>query len=139
MAERFPATNLVPADAAGRMGLVRWLGFISTELHKAVFGPILDTKAPEAVKSWARDKAALRLGLVDKHLRTHEFLLDRFTVADGYLATVLNWAPACDVDLGAWPAVDEYHARVLARPAVAKAVSEERQLYKEQQARAAAR
>lgn len=137
VADRFPEANLAPFDASGRVRLAQWLAFISTELHKAVFGPILDRQAPEAVKAWARDKAALRLGLLNEHLGTQEYLLDRFTVADAYLATVLNWAPACGIDLGAWPALGEYHARVLARPAVAKAVAEEWQLYKQQQARAA--
>src|SRR5690606_12740594 len=49
VADRFSEADLAPADAAGRMRLAQWLGFISTELHKAVFGPILDAKAPEAV------------------------------------------------------------------------------------------
>ena len=62
-------------------------------------------------------------------------MLDTFSVADAYLATILNWAPYGNVDLAPWPAVVAYHQRVLQRPNVAKAVGEEFVLYKEEQKR----
>ncbi|WP_429267333.1 hypothetical protein [Paraburkholderia sp. EB58] len=48
MADRFPATQLAPpAGTLQRARLQQWLGFIGTELHKAVFIPLLDPHAPE--------------------------------------------------------------------------------------------
>ena len=61
--------------------------------------------------------------------------LDRFTVADAYLLTILNWAAPSGIDLAKWPNVQAYHARMRARPAVARALAEEFKLYGEQQAR----
>ena len=87
----FPMRGWRPTGALGRARLREWLGFIGTELHKAVFLPLLDPKAPEAAKAYAREKIALRFGLLEKHLAGREFLLESFSIADAYLVTVLNW------------------------------------------------
>jgi glutathione S-transferase len=135
VAERFPAANLAPAAGPGRAKLQQWLGYIGTELHKATFVPLLDAKAPAEVKDYARQKMALRFEVLQKHLSGREFLLDRFTIADAYLATVLNWAAATGVNLKQWPQVSDYHQRMLKRPSVAKAVGEEFAMYQQEQAR----
>ena len=49
----------------------------------------------------------------EAHLRGREFLLEEFSIADAYLATILNWAQATQVDLQQWPVVHEYHQRML--------------------------
>lgn len=138
VADRLPASNLTPLSAVERAQLQQWLGFIATELQKAIFIPLLDPKAPEGAKAYAREKVAVRLDLLQKHLSQHEYLLNRFTVADAYLITVLNWAQYCNVDLSQWPAVKTYYERLLKRPSIAKALAEEQQLFAEEQARRAA-
>src|SRR5262249_38139325 len=105
VAERFPGAHLAPTEALERARLQQWLGFLGTELHKAVFIPLLDPRANETVKAYAKDKAAQRFEVLNAHLTGREFLLDRFSVADAYLVTVLNWAAFTGVDLAAWPAV----------------------------------
>jgi glutathione S-transferase len=137
VADRFPAAKLVPDGAFARARLREWLGFIGTELHKAVFVPLLDPKAPEPVKAYAREKLALRMGVLEKHLAGREFLLDAFSIADAYLATVLNWTRATNVNLAEWPAVADYHARLAKRPSIAKAFGEEFALYQASLAKAA--
>ncbi len=132
VADQFPAAQLAPAAGTPeRVKLQQWLGFISTELHKGVFVPLLDPAAPH---DYARQKVARRLDYLQSHLSAHTYLLDAFTVADAYLATVLNWARHCDVDLAQWPAVDAYYHRIVQRPHVAKALAEEIALYREEQA-----
>jgi glutathione S-transferase len=133
VADRFPEAGLAPADPAGRARLQQWLGFIGTELHKAVFTPLLDPAAPEGAKAYARSKTASRLDALQQHLAGREYLLDCFSVADAYLVTVLNWAPYCGIDLAPWPAVAAYQQRLLQRPSVARALGEEMALYKEEQ------
>src|SRR5262245_19622813 len=59
VAARFPHAKLAPTDADGRARLQQWLGFIGTELHKAVYVPLLDSTAPEAVKAYSREKIPL--------------------------------------------------------------------------------
>lgn len=136
VADHFPAARLAPATGtAQRARLQQWLGFISTELHKAVFVPLLDARAPEDVKRYARDKAALRLGVLQDHLAQSEYLLDAFSVGDAYLVTVLNWASYGGIDLSQWPAVAGYYKRLMQRSSVAKAAGEEFALFQEEVAK----
>ncbi|MFG6460705.1 glutathione S-transferase family protein [Roseateles sp. DXS20W] len=133
LAESFPAAGLLPEDADARSRVRQWLGFIATELHKAVFVPLLDPRAPADVKAYAMDKAALRLDVLQAHLQTREYLEGGYGIADIYLAVVLNWAPFAGVDLTPWPAVRAFHRRLQARDAVARATREEYALFQEEQ------
>lgn len=136
VADAFPAARLAPAvGTAERAKLQEWLGFISTELHKGVFVPLLDPHAPADVQIYTRKKVSLRLGVLEEHLRGREFLIEHFTVADAYLVTVLNWAQHSGVDLAEWPSVAAYYERTVHRPQVAKALAEEVALFVEEQAR----
>ena len=138
LAERHPAGSLAPVDEIARAQLRQWIGFIGTELHKAVFVPRLDPKAPESVKAYALDKARLRLDVLEAHLAAHDHLLDRFSVADAYLTAILNWAPYAAVDLAPWPSIVAYHKRMTARPSISRAIGEEFELYKAETRRRAA-
>jgi Glutathione S-transferase len=135
VAERFPRARLAPPPGVERSKMQQWLGFIGTELHKAVFVPMLDEKASEEVKRYSREKLQRRMEMLQAHLRGREFLLDEFSIADAYLTTILNWAQATQVDLKQWPEVHAYHQRMLQRPSIAKAAGEEFALYKEEVAR----
>ena len=52
-------------------------------------------------------------------------LLRRFTVADAYLFTVLRWTQFTGPDMARWPALQDYMARIAARPQVQTALKEE--------------
>src|SRR5205814_3891167 len=130
VAERFPKAGLAPAGGIARARLHQWLSFIGTELHKAVFLPLLRKDAPAEVKTYAASLADARLDIVEKHLAGREFLLDGFSVADAYLFTVLNWSTATPVKLDRFPAIQAYVARLQQRPSVAKALGEEFAMYK---------
>ena len=135
VADQFPQARLAPPPGIERARLQQWLGFIGTELHKAVFVPMLDDKASDEVKRYSRDNLERRMATLQAHLRGREFLLDEFSIADAYLTTILNWASATQVDLKQWPEVHEYHQRMLKRPSIARAAGEEFALYKEEVAR----
>jgi glutathione S-transferase len=135
VAECFPEAELAPRDVRGRSQLQRWLCFIGTELHKALFLPLLDEKAPEAAKAYARSKEESRLSWLARELEGRDFLLERFSVADAYLFTVLNWAQVTPVDLQNWPAIAAYMNRLRLRPSIQRAHAEERELYLRELAR----
>ena len=81
-------------------------------------------------------KYASRLAYLDDKLKGREFLLDRFSVADAYLATVLNWTQATpEIDLAAYPNVKAYLERMRQRPSVAAALRVEVPLFRAEIAR----
>jgi glutathione S-transferase len=133
IADRFP--GLAPQAGMARSRLQQWLSFVGTELHKALFIPLFDKQMPEQAKARALEKGDSRLAYLDACLRDREFLLDRFSVADAYLFTVLNWNIATPVDLKRWPAVQAYYERLKQRPSIAQALKEEFELYAAEQAR----
>ena len=138
VAERFPAANLAPGSGIARARLQQWLSFIGTELHKAIFIPLLDQKAPAEAKAYASTLADARFAILERHLADRAFLLDAFSVADAYLCTILNWTRAVPIDLARWPNVKAYHSRMRKRPSIARAWEEELALYTEEQARSKA-
>ena len=136
VADRFPESGLGAAAGIDRTRLQQWLCFIGTELHKALFVPLLDKTAPQDAKIYALTKNLSRLDYLDTYLKGREFLLDHFSVADAYLVTIINWTMATPpVELAKWPNVKAYHDRLRARPSIAKAVAEEFELYKAELAR----
>jgi len=116
----------------------QWLNFVTSELHKLVFSPLLNPAAPQGAKDFAREKAEARFVYLNDRLAGRDYLLDRFTVADAYLVTVLNWAKYAAIDLARWPAVQAYFMRLQERPSVVRALAEERALYAAERARQAA-
>jgi glutathione S-transferase len=135
VARRFPEAKLGPTEGLPYARLQQWLCFIGTELHKGLFAPLLDPGAPPEAKAYALGKGRSRLAFLADHLGHREVLLDRFSVADAYLVTVLHWTLAVPIDLKDWPALAAYAARLRERPSVAQAFQEERQLYMAEQAR----
>lgn len=137
VADRFPEAQLAPTAGVQRARMQQWLGFIGTELHKGIFIPLLDAKAPEGAKEYARTKVPSRLALLQDHFSLHEFALDKFSIVDAYLTTILNWSAFSGVELKQWPAVDDYFQRMLKRPSVSRALNEEVALYQEEMRRQA--
>jgi glutathione S-transferase len=138
VADHCPGSNLAPSRGPERYRLQLWLNFITSELHKLVFIPLLSHKSNDGAKAFARDQIGPRFAYLNAHLDGRDYLLDRFTVADAYLVTVLNWTKPTGIDLAQWPALHAYFGRMHKRPSVARAFAEEMALYQEEQARAAA-
>ena len=135
VAECFPDAQLAPLSGLERARLQQWLGFIGTELHKGIFIALLDPTSPDAARDYSRTKIPLRFNFLQDHFTAHDFVLERFSVADAYLVTLLNWSTVSGIDLKQWPAVAAYYQRMMQRPSVARACGEELTLYKEEQAR----
>ncbi len=138
IADAYPDAGLAPpkSDRLGRARLRQWLSFIGSELHKALMTPLLGRETPAEVKAWTVSKYASRLAYLNDRLAGRAFLLDRFSVADGYLATVLNWTQATpEIDLSSYPHVKAYLERMRERPSVAAALAAEVPLFRAEIAR----
>jgi glutathione S-transferase len=136
VADRFSQSGLGAAAGIDRTRLHQWLCFIGTELHKGLFVPVLDRKAPQEAKAYVLEKNLSRLDYLDNYLKGREFLLDHFSVADAYLVTVINWTMATPpIELAKWPNLKAYYERLRQRPSIARAIAEEFELYKAELAR----
>jgi len=126
IADLVPEKKLAPAHGTmERYRLQEWLNFIGTEVHKG-FSPLFNPATPEEYKAIARAQLLKRLQWVDSQLAGKEYLLgEQFTVADGYLFTVTNWAGFVGLDLSGLTHLAAYRARVGARPGVQAAMKAE--------------
>ena len=126
IADQVPLKMLAPQNGSlQRYRLQEWLTFIGTEIHKG-FSPLFNPATPEEYKTIAREKLLQRLQWVDSQLADKQYVMgDQFTVADGYLFTVTNWAKPTNVDISAFTHLAAYRDRVAARPAVQEAMKAE--------------
>ena len=118
--------NLAPArDSAERYKLLEWLNYITGELHKN-FGPMFSPVLADEAKAFFKERVMGKFKYVDSQLAGRDYLMGQhFTVADGYLFTMLTWADRMKFDLSAFPNLLAYKARVAARPKVQEALNRE--------------
>lgn len=119
LADQKPAAGLAPAPGTlERYRLMEWLNFIATEMHKQL-GALYN---PKITPEWRENQLALfgrRCDFLEEQMGTKTYLMgDRYSVADAYLFTVLNWTHFLHVDMDKWPTLRGYMARVAERPAV---------------------
>jgi glutathione S-transferase len=126
LADQKPEAGLAPKPGdPARYKLQEMLNFITSELHKgmgAFFSPAMNDGWRQA----ATERLGMRFDWLAKQLEGKQYLMgDKFSVADAYLFTILNWSGHAKFDLGKWPAITDYQKRVAARPKVQEALKAE--------------
>ena len=126
IADKAPHTKLAPAHGTmERYQLQEWLNMLTSELHKS-FSPLFHPTMPDEAKTIFRDKISKALSHIDGKLAGKDYLMgSQFTVADGYLFTMLRWALGLKFDLAQYPNIKTYFDRVGARPKVKEAMLHE--------------
>ena len=125
LADLAPASKLAPANGTvERYQLQEWLNFITSEVHKQ-FSPLFDATMPDEAKEKFRNRLATRFDWIAGQLKGRDYLTGSFTVADAYLFVVLGWTKFTGPDLARWPVLQDYVARVAARPRVQEALKAE--------------
>jgi len=127
IADRAKDKNLAPArDSAERYKLMEWLNYITTELHKNL-GPMFSPVLGDDAKAFFKDRAMAKFKYLNSQLAGSDYLMGKqFTVADGYLFTMLMWATErLGFDLSGLSNLMAYKARVAARPKVKEAMTKE--------------
>ena len=90
-----------------------------------MFSPVLGDDA----KAFFKDRVMGKFKYVESALAGRDYLMGKqFTVADGYLFTILTWADRLKFDMSAFPNLVAYKARVAARPKVQEALAKEAQM-----------
>lgn len=123
IADQKPESGLAPrAGSMERYRLQEWLNFITSEMHKGI-GSMFNPAMPAEYKAVVIGNVEKRLAWIDGQLQGKDYLMgSQFTVADAYLFTVLRWTAVFKIDLGKYPAIKDYMARVQARPKVHEAL-----------------
>jgi glutathione S-transferase len=119
--------GLAPArDSAERYELLELLNFITTELHKNL-GPQFSPVLADDAKAFFKDRAMGKFKYLETRLAGRDYLMGKeFTVADGYLFTMVMWATdRLGFDFSGLPNLTAYKARVAARPKVKEAMQKE--------------
>ena len=126
IADKAAGKNLAPAHGSSeRYKLLEWLNFITAELHKN-FGPMFSPVLADDAKAFFKDRVMGKFKYLDSQLAGRDYLMGKdFTVADGYLFTMLSWADRMKFDLSAMPNLVAYKDRVAARPKVKEALTKE--------------
>ncbi len=125
IADQRPESRLAPPLGTWeRYQLQEWLNFFSSEVHKSFWPFFHGSCEPE--RPAQTERLLRRFGWIERKLGDRAFLMsDAFTVADAYLLVMLNWLRPAGFDLGQWPRLKEYRARVSQRPSVQAALEAE--------------
>ncbi len=125
IADQHPQSGLFPElGSMARYHAMEWLNFISTEVHKGI-GAFWNPALPEDYKKLATGIISRRLNLLAERLGKQDYVLERFSILDAYLFNVLNWCQFVKFDLSPWPALQAFHQRIAARPAMQAALKAE--------------
>ncbi|HSN42058.1 MAG TPA: glutathione transferase GstA [Burkholderiales bacterium] len=126
LADQKPGSGLAPpAGTMARYHLMEWLNFVATEVHKQI-GALFNPKMTPEMKEVQLGVIERRLNALEKMLDGKDYLMgERFSVADAYLFTVLNWTRAHKIDMAKWPKIQAFMVRVAGRPKVQEAMKEE--------------
>jgi glutathione S-transferase len=115
-------TPLLPDDAFERAQVVRWLIYEQTEVISGLgglrFRLLTGRLAPGDDETARRRQAGEKaLRVLDEHLAAQPFLVaGRYTVADIALYAYVHVAGEAGIDMGAYPHVGAWLARVEAQP-----------------------
>jgi len=127
LAEQKPEASLIPArDSFDRYRLQEWLTFISAELHKTFSPWLFHPEYGDQAAKVARQRLRERFDLLEAYLATHDYLVgDRFSIADAYCFTIVNWSKGRGIDLALWPNLARYQSRIAERPRVRETMTAE--------------
>lgn len=126
IAESYPNRRLLGGDdPRRRMEVLRWLAFVSTELHKTFSPWLWHVDVAESARDLARARLKDRFAEIEGTLLQREYLAETFSVADAYAYTVMSWAAYLKLPQEDYPAIRAYLKRLAQRPAVAQAMRDE--------------
>lgn len=127
IADRNPNAALAPAAGTlARARLQEQLNYVAAELHKA-FSPLFNPALPDSERAAVKERIGQKLDFIETLLSDGRSYLvgDRFSVADAYLFTVVNWTGHTGIDLERWPHLAAFQQRIAARDTVQAALKAE--------------
>lgn len=126
LADAKPESGLVPKfGTLDRYRHMEALNFAATEIHKQI-GALFNPKMTPEMKEIQMGTIERRFNALERMLEGRQYVTgDKFSVADAYLFTVLNWTQIHKIDVSKWPNIQAFMARVAARPKVQEVMKAE--------------
>lgn len=126
LADQKPESGLVPAfGTIARYHQMAALNFAATEIHKQI-GALFNPKMTPEMKEVQIGTIERRFNALEKMLDDKPYIMgDKFSAADAYLFTVLNWTKIHKIDVSKWPNIQGFMNRVAARPKVQETMKAE--------------
>lgn len=133
IAQSFPAAGLAPLDDAFAFAQAQaFNNYLCSTVHVAHAHRLRGSR-------WADDEAAIDamkkkvpqtvgecFELIEKEMIAGPWVMgDGYTICDPYLFTIARWLEGDGVDIGRFPKVKDHYARMEARPAVQRALSQQ--------------
>ena len=99
--------------------LLRWIGFIATEIHKQMYRMVFYDELDDASKVNIRALAPARFNLLDEQLKKRQFLLGHhFSAADCYLFWAMRLAERAGLDPAPYAHLNAYTQSIGFIPAI---------------------
>ncbi|HET6545254.1 MAG TPA: glutathione binding-like protein [Rhodanobacteraceae bacterium] len=133
LADSNPKAKLMgDGSPRGRAEVMRWLGFLNSDVHKAflpIFAPqafLADASRHEELKENARRTVGTLLGRLDGQLDGHDWLVgSQRSLADPYLLVMLRWADKVAGGLDGFASLKRFHGLIQEDKGVRKVLEEE--------------
>jgi glutathione S-transferase len=129
LARRFPEKKLLPADPVDEARCISTMAWFSNSVHPPYTHYVRperfaeEESAQPTVKETGKKTFFTQCTEIDSLLQGKEWIMgSQFTVADGYLFTMLRWGLGLKFDLAQYPNIKAYFDRVGARPKVMEAL-----------------
>jgi glutathione S-transferase len=122
LSDAFPKAGLGPqVGEAGRADYVSWLAYYAGVVEPAMVAKATSWESPPGMTGWAplEEVTARITAQLEKG---PWFLGERFSTVDVLVASLLQWAVRMFPDT---PLYDDYKARVMVRPAMARAMAKD--------------
>jgi glutathione S-transferase len=126
LADQKPETGLAPKlGTMDRYRQMEWLNFAASEVHKQL-GALFNPKMTSDMKEVQLGYIERRFNTLEKMLAGRQYAMgEKFTIADAYLFTVLNWTNVHKIDVAKWPNIKTLMERVRNRPKVQETLKAE--------------
>lgn len=127
IADTHPDKAFSPAlGSVARARIQQFLNFAAAELHKS-WSPLFSEVSTDEEKTAAARKVAMKFDYLETVLSDgREYLVEnQFSAADAYTFVLANWANFKNIDLNAWPHLQAFVARIMARPSTQAAMKAE--------------
>ena len=133
IAQSFPAAGLAPLDDAFAFAQAQaFNNYLCSTVHVAHAHRLRgsrwadDEAAIEAMKKKVPQTVGECFELIEKEMIAGPWVMgDGYTICDPYLFTIARWLEGDGVDIGRFPKVKDHYARMEARPAVQRALSQQ--------------